>query len=387
MANNAGTEAKNVAGALTSMSIQEMISGLAIGIAEGQMKLDEACMKIAQFMGDSQIDFGKKPGSNLSDQVSLMELGFTPNFYQFVDTILEIKVAISSQFEETRGFDTSVSSIQSDEHQDQQSYEANRNSSNSGGGSSWGYRGGVNWGRRGVNWGYGARSNNYNYANSNTNQAKSSSSNKRKTLNATTVDAKYASTYNYSVEACSSIKTKIVPVPPPEVFEEIIRGKLQERREWEELMNNQYDVGSVIPEIKSKIVYITEGEDSYKGLGGQLTLSDIENVQEIKNQLDLLNEKYAGITTGHWASLRGSVTLREQCDNALDSAMTHGQLWLEAYVNEETDIDNDARQTAIKTGLSTLSEKLDNVMDLLSDDVKGALTFEAESKASPSDNK
>lgn len=82
-------EAKNVAGAITSMGLDELISNLAIGIAKGQMELDKVCMDIAQFMGDARVAFGKKPGSDEPDLISLIELGFTPNFYQFLDTILK----------------------------------------------------------------------------------------------------------------------------------------------------------------------------------------------------------------------------------------------------------------------------------------------------------
>lgn len=383
MANDAGREAKNVAGALTSMSIDEMISGLAIGIAEGQMKLDEACMKIARFMGDAEIDFGKKPGSNLSDQISLMELGFTPNFYQFVDTILEVKVAISSQFEETREFDKSVSDIQSSEYDSQQEYESSRNNNNYGGGSSSSRRGGVSWRWGGVSWGHSSSNNYYGYSSSSAAKSKSSTSNKRKTLSASTVDAKYASTYNYSVEACSSIKTKIVPVPPPDVFEEIIRGKIQERREWEDLMNHQYEVGSFVPEVISQIAYIKDGKDDFKGLSASIALNDTESIQEIKNELDVLNEKYTNITTNHWASLRGSVALREQCDAALGSAMLAGQQWLNAHKNEEENIDNDKMEETIITGLTSLSDKLPKVLSLLSEEVVDALKATEQPADSP----
>ncbi|MCH7478015.1 MAG: hypothetical protein IIA14_07935, partial [SAR324 cluster bacterium] len=58
---SAGSEATSVAGAVTSMRVDEMISNLAIGIAHGQMELDQTCMEIAQFMADAQVAFGKKP--------------------------------------------------------------------------------------------------------------------------------------------------------------------------------------------------------------------------------------------------------------------------------------------------------------------------------------
>ena len=98
---SAGSEAQAVAGAITSMRIDDLIFHLASGIAEGQGKLDDVCMEIAAFMGEPKVAFGKKPKTDEPDMVSLLELGFSPNFYQFVDSILEVKVAISSNYEET----------------------------------------------------------------------------------------------------------------------------------------------------------------------------------------------------------------------------------------------------------------------------------------------
>ncbi|MEQ9403955.1 MAG: hypothetical protein RIM99_10235 [Cyclobacteriaceae bacterium] len=376
MATEAGKEAKQVAGALTSMGIDEMISNLAIGIARGQMKLDEACMKIAQFMGDAQIDFGKKPGSNLPDQISLMELGFTPNFYQFVDTILEIKVAISSQFEETREFDTSTSNVFQSENENHSSYEYNRSNSNSGSGYGYSRGGRVGWGWGGVSWGYGGSGYNYGYSNSSNVNSKSSSSNKQKALTATTVDAKYASTYNYAVEAASSIKTKIVPVPPPDVFEEIIRGKIQERREWEELMNRQYEVGSIIPELNTQVDLIQNGLVPISSTNEQkvgtktfsVTVVPDGIVPELGNQLELLNEKYQQITTDHWSALKGSVTLREHCDNALQNTLNAHTAWV-----ADPDTISQETKTGFNTAIESFLSKLDDVRGLLSPEVIEAI--------------
>lgn len=97
---SAGSEARAIAGAITSMRIDDLIFHLASGIAEGQGKLDDVCMEIAAFMGEPRIAFGKNPITNEPDMVSLLELGFSPNFYQFVDSILEVKVGITSTYEE-----------------------------------------------------------------------------------------------------------------------------------------------------------------------------------------------------------------------------------------------------------------------------------------------
>ena len=81
------------------------------------------------------------------NRVSMMELGFAPNFYQFVDTVIDLKLAMR-----------------------------------------------VNKGR----------------------------DNKLK-ISAATVDANYASSYNYDMKFSTSVKTKIVPIPPPVVLEERLR--------------------------------------------------------------------------------------------------------------------------------------------------------------------
>ncbi len=77
---------------LLDVPIDEMIKSMAVGIAEAQYNLDKTCIKIAQMMSgtdeDDKIDFG-------NNTYSLLELGFTPTFYQFVDTLIEVKMSIT----------------------------------------------------------------------------------------------------------------------------------------------------------------------------------------------------------------------------------------------------------------------------------------------------
>lgn len=91
----------------------ELISNVANGIAEAQFKLDQSSMIVAELMSgqkivrdingnpveetkdgqttikqiDSRVYFGK-------DKLSMIELGFVPNFYHFVDTVIDLKVAL-----------------------------------------------------------------------------------------------------------------------------------------------------------------------------------------------------------------------------------------------------------------------------------------------------
>src|SRR5262249_30675303 len=101
----------------------EMIRSMAMAIAEAQFALDRSSLMVAEFMSgkyplrsletgalvdadgkptsapvlvDSRVQFGHTfvDGKRVANQVSLMELGFVPNFYQFVDTVIEVKLAL-----------------------------------------------------------------------------------------------------------------------------------------------------------------------------------------------------------------------------------------------------------------------------------------------------
>lgn len=295
-----GLEARSVAGAMTTMRLDELVSNLAIGIARGQMALDRACMDIAKFMSEAQVAFGKRPGTNQPDLMSLIELGFTPNFYQFVDTVLELRVAVSTKFEEKREEDTSTTKLHTDEVDRQSSYGNQQASSSSGMNWAWSW-----WG------GYGA------YSSSQSSQAASSSSFKSKSIDLATVDAKYASTYNYAVEASSVVKTKIVPVPPPAVFEEIVRAKVQERREWERRLRLTEEaktlflgqVGAVDSMLKTlgDISITTSGENKNRAIA-------------LHEAATKLQESHSALTNEHWALTR-SVADRAAADSRMSAIL------------------------------------------------------------------
>ena len=98
----------------------------------------------------------------------MLELGFTPTFYQFVDTLIEVKVSISMSQEDT----SKQSSVQA-----QASVSGK------------------------VGFFSGSA------------KAKVSS-----------VSASYASKYQYSAEGSSILRTKLVTVPAPAILEERLRA-------------------------------------------------------------------------------------------------------------------------------------------------------------------
>lgn len=219
---------------LLNVPMGDMIRQMAFAIAEGQYQLDENSINVAEMMGglttvydeegevtfdDSRVFFGyeymtikeahafavvddaitgtlgegvlklsemipaltdanKDTEIRVPTRVSMLELGFTPVFYHFVDTIIEVKIAI--KITRSREFSRTSS-------------RENRGRSHSG------------RRRRSL---FGNRR----------------SSSGRSQVSTSQVDATYASKYSYTAEGASLLRTKLSPVPPPAMLEERIRG-------------------------------------------------------------------------------------------------------------------------------------------------------------------
>jgi len=125
-------------------------------------------------------------------RLSMMELGFTPTFYQFVDTIIEVKIAIRMTRE--RAYERTTSN-------------ASRDRQSSSGRST----------RVGLSWPPGIK--------------KSKTYRSNSSVQTTQVDATYSQKYSYSAEGASLLRTKMVPVPPPAVLTERIRGFMEVEEE------------------------------------------------------------------------------------------------------------------------------------------------------------
>jgi hypothetical protein len=119
-------------------------------------------------------------------RLSMLELGFAPTFYQFVDTIIEVKISITYTQETSSSVSTTI---------------ANTNKSRS-------FSRGFSF-KRG--------------------RAKAARG-RSKGVNTSQVNSSFASKFNYSVEGSSLMRTKLVPIPPPAILEERIRKTLEEER-------------------------------------------------------------------------------------------------------------------------------------------------------------
>lgn len=175
---------------LLNVPMGDMIRDMALAIADAQMELDANSVDVAHMMSGKQPLYdenGQKIENSNSlvsfggEEVSMLELGFTPTFYQFVDTIIEVKIAIK------------ISQIDSERNKES-TKEVERESTLSGR---------LNLRKRKI------------------------SGTRKRTVNTSQVDATYASRYSYSAEGASLLRTKLCPVPPPPILEERIRALIE----------------------------------------------------------------------------------------------------------------------------------------------------------------
>ena len=104
----------NVGQELLNVPFPEMVLKLASAIAEGQFKLDQVSCQIAKFMGSDKTAPVFLPDLTSDDpeatiKTSLIGAGFQPTFYQFTDTIIEVKMAITMNQSSEATFSTSAS--------------------------------------------------------------------------------------------------------------------------------------------------------------------------------------------------------------------------------------------------------------------------------------
>lgn len=176
---------------LLNVPMGEMIREMAFAIAEAQLALDESGVQVAELMSgsvyetdengaikgtprDTRVFFGRDD-DGAPEKLSMMELGFTPTFYQFVDTLIEVKIAIKFTSEVT--YENRVQGVITT-----RTSEAKLDRT-----------------------GLSARS----------------------TVVTTPVDATYSTKFNYSAEGSSLLRTKLAPIPAPAILEERIRAEME----------------------------------------------------------------------------------------------------------------------------------------------------------------
>jgi hypothetical protein len=239
---------------LLNVPFGEMVESLGMAIAEAQHALDMNSVMMAQIMsGSSYFDTDEKgnevvrPGFKVSfggRSLSLLELGFTPTFYQFVDTIIEVKISISMHSEDSRSTKSSDLNVSAS--------------------------GKFGWGKASTK------------------------------VHSASVSASYAAKNSYSAEGASLIRTKLVPIPPPAILEARIK-KLMDERQQSEL---RLDPDLIeLPVGQSKAISVKDGQGAAvtSGLTWTSSKTDIATVSTTGE----VKAVAAGVTT---ILVKGSTT-------------------------------------------------------------------------------
>jgi hypothetical protein len=161
---------------LLDVPFADMITALGLAISQAQFALDKSSLEISKIMAGLEYAITNPDGSPGTDrimvtfgteQLSMLELGFTPSFYHFSDTIVEVKISIKIALEVASSVSTFNASFQS--------------------GFTGFYCG----------------------------------------ASVSAVSASFANKYNYSAEGSSLLRTKIAPVPPPALLEQRLKKLIE----------------------------------------------------------------------------------------------------------------------------------------------------------------
>lgn len=225
MARDIAQDTLNVGNALTSVRIDQMILNLAKGIAWGQYELDKVGVDITKMMGaPGTVSIG-------GEQISMLEAGFTPSFYHFVDTILEMKMEVNIREESSSS--TAVKNTVSG--------SSSRSSSAS-----------------------FSASGSYNALFFKAKMSASGSvSTKNTSAFSNTVDSKHAQKFSQDLSASSLMRTKLVPIPPPELLLERIKILLEKLREEAEEAEKKSEEAALTNMEENKL-FVLEGIDHTK---------------------------------------------------------------------------------------------------------------------------
>jgi hypothetical protein len=247
---------------LLNVPFGTMVESLGMAIADAQHALDMNSVMMAQIMsGSSYIDTDDegnevlRPGVKVTfggRSLSLLELGFTPTFYQFVDTIIEVKISISMHSEDSRSTKSSQTSVSA--------------------------KAKMGWGKASTK------------------------------VNTTSVSASYASKNSYSAEGASLIRTKLVPIPPPAILEQRIK-KLMEERQATELRLDPDMLELTVGQSKTIAVKDNTGAAVTKDLTWSSAKTDIATVSS-SGEIEAIAAGIATITvkgTSSSAELKVSV--------------------------------------------------------------------------------
>jgi hypothetical protein len=83
----------NVVTELQQAPLPEMVERLGLAIAQAQFALDRNSIEIARILSDEENGLDLNDGAGVR---SLLEMGFTPTFYQITDATIDVRVCFTS---------------------------------------------------------------------------------------------------------------------------------------------------------------------------------------------------------------------------------------------------------------------------------------------------
>lgn len=185
---------------LLNVPFADMVSGMAVAIARSQAALDMESIEILREMCNKEanpvtLPYLRLENGKLTDNditTSMIGAGFQPSFYQFAETIIEVKMAITVTNQDAT----------------EKKYSGNE-----------------------------------------TRLEVSTSRNRRGSLRrlsvaicSTPVDATYTNKYNYTQEGSSLLRTRLVPVPPNPIIQQQLELRAQAVQLEYQLQLKQYEL-------------------------------------------------------------------------------------------------------------------------------------------------
>lgn len=192
---------QDVGGLLASVPFDQMLENVGKAIARAQAELDRESINILQEMCEKdtvrlpalKIEKGKLKDETLT--TSMIGAGFQPTFYQFAETIIEVKMTINVATESTEEKEVSGEETKKEVMTNYYPYLLGRR-------------------RRRT----------------------------RTVITTTPVDATYTNKYNFTQEGTSMMRTRLVPVPPNSIIQRQLEMRAQAMQLDYELQLKEYEL-------------------------------------------------------------------------------------------------------------------------------------------------
>lgn len=95
-----GATTEKVSSAMKQLSVADMITSIATGIAKAQSALDDAGIEQFKKLANTTMDIGDKYPDGRVKTYNMLQLGFAPHFYFFQKVTIEVSFEVKFHFEE-----------------------------------------------------------------------------------------------------------------------------------------------------------------------------------------------------------------------------------------------------------------------------------------------